>query len=195
MYELFQSFSNFTSRSDVLPCYDTFSRPTDDNNCWEYCYDRDDYLSDQLVNIVSKQGLDGINIDYEHCYDIDTHQNGKCLQKTRKYSDAKAQGFLYRLTAGLRDKLDDLQASNGHVGRYELSHSPIDEDLLPHSSYYQILKMRNDDLTFLMPKFYNGVTRPRVDGTSGGSYSAVSIFHDLAANLFDNEPEKVRKTL
>lgn len=97
----------------------------DTNNCWDYCFGREDQLSTSLVSIVDKQRLDGIDIDYEYCYDINGSQNGRCAQRTEYYSDEKAQTFLDSLTYKLRSKLDTLQASNGYNrGRYELTHAP-----------------------------------------------------------------------
>ena len=45
-----------------------------------------------------------------------------------------------------------------------------------------------------MPQFYNGVTRPGVDGVSGtgaGSMSATDLFGNLASDMFEEEPNKV----
>jgi hypothetical protein len=71
----------------------------------------------------------------------------------------------------------------------------MDSDLTPSSSaYFQILKSRNADLSFLMPQFYNGVTRPAIDGVAGsgsGAMSAVSIFSSLANDMFSSRPNKV----
>jgi hypothetical protein len=93
-------------------------------------------------------------------------------------------------------KLDALQTSNGYSrGRYEITHAPMDIDVSrPDSKYYQILKNRRDDLDFLMPQMYNGVTRPVIDGIDGvgaGSMSAVNLFGNLVNDLFNSEPHKV----
>ena len=190
--------------SDVIKHPDTFllkyiniffSQIGDNNNCWDYCFGKEDQLSTSLVNIVDNQNFDGIDIDYEYCYDINGLQSGRCSQRSNLYTDAKAQTFLDSLTSMLRMKLNALQDSNGYSrGRYELTHAPMDSDLSStNSKYYQILKSRRDDLDFLMPQFYNGVTRPGIDGvvSSGvGSMSAVSLFSNLANDLF-GEPNKV----
>lgn len=123
-------------------------------------------------------------------------QSGLCAQRSTLYSDSKAQTFLDILTAKLRVKLDALQQSNGYNrGRYELTHAPMDTDISRQDSkYYQILKNRRHDLDFLMPQFYNGVTRPGVDGLDGtgaGSMSAAKVFGSLANDLFAGEPNKV----
>lgn len=93
-------------------------------------------------------------------------------------------------------KLDSLQATNGYNrGRYEVTHAPMDSDLTPSTSrYFQILKARRDDLDFLMPQFYNGVTRPGIDGVGGtgaGSMSAAALFSSLANDMFNRQPNKV----
>jgi hypothetical protein len=141
--------------------------------------------------------LDGVDIDYEYCYDIAGKQAGSCQQRSSLYSDAKAQTFLDTMTYKLRMKLDTLQATNGYNrGRYEVTHAPMDSDLSPSTSlYFQILKARRADLDFLMPQFYNGVTRPGIDGVSGtgaGSMSAAALFSSLANDMFNRQPNKVR---
>ena len=101
------------------------------------------------------------------------------------------------MTSRLRMKLDTLQATNGYNrGRYEVTHAPMDSDLTPSTSkYFQILKARRDDLDFLMPQFYNGVTRPGIHGVGGtgaGAMSAAVLFSSLANDMFKRQPNKVR---
>jgi len=167
----------------------------DTNNCWDYCFGKEDALSTALVDIVDNQNFDGVDIDYEYCYDIANKQTGKCPQRTAAYSDLKAQTFLDRLTSQLRTKLDALQVANGYDrGRYVVTHAPMDTDLTPSTSaYFQILRERRADLDFLMPQFYNGVTRPAggIDGSGGGQMSAATLFGSLSDELFDGEPNKV----
>merc|ERR1740121_725466 len=171
----------------------------DNNNCWDYCFGREDSLAADLTSIVANQNLDGIDIDYEYCYDVAGKQSGQCPQRTDLYSDDKAQFFLDKLTSNLRASLDALQVSNGYDrGRYEITHAPMDSDLVPsngfESEYFRVLKGRRADLDFLMPQFYNGVTRPGldgVDGTGAGSMSSAVMFSSLANELFDQEPHKV----
>merc|ERR1712194_107454 len=95
----------------------------------------------------------------------------------------------------LRMKLDALQDTNGYDrGRYEVTHAPMDSDLTPSTSaYFRILHDRREDLDFLMPQFYNGVTRPAggIDGSGGGQMSAATLFERLSNELFDSEPNKV----
>lgn len=114
---------------------------------WDYCLDKAESLSTQLVSIVQNQRLDGIDIDYEYCYDIAGGQHGGCSQvDSAYYTDAKAQNFLRDITSKLRTKLDALGTG------YELTHAPMDADL-DGSKYYDILKERSADLDFLMPQF------------------------------------------
>lgn len=194
----------------------------DTNNCWDYCFGKEEQIANRLTSIVKNKMLDGVDIDYEYCYDIEgtTYRPGYntqlCNQRDKAiYTDAKAQNFLNTLTSKLRVKLDALQASNGYDrGRYIVTHAPMDSDLTTTakdengqnttSKYFQILKARRDDLDFLMPQFYNGVTRPGRDGIDGrGSnisdsfnsqavtISAADLFSSLANDLFDREPNKV----
>merc|ERR1712194_220509 len=170
----------------------------DTNNCWDYCFGKEDQLSTDLTGIIATHNFDGIDIDYEYCYDVAGKQSGNCPQRTSLYSDEKAQTFLDTLTSNLRRKGSDLQVSNEYNrGRYEITHAPMDSDLVPSngfaSQYFRILKDRRADLDFLMPQFYNGVTRPGldgVDGTGAGAMSAAVMFSSLANDLFDQEPHK-----
>ena len=96
------------------------------------------------------------------------------------------------MTSLLRQKLDALGSG------YELTHAPMDTDLVSSSEYYKILQEQNANLNFLMPQFYNGVTRPVTDGvtaSSAGRVSAVSMFDDLATDLFPGQPHKVSATM
>mmetsp|Transcript_25022 Transcript_25022/g.52269 ORF Transcript_25022/g.52269 Transcript_25022/m.52269 type:complete len:189 (+) Transcript_25022:78-644(+) len=66
----------------------------DTNHCWDYCFGKEDTLSTALVNIVNNQNFDGIDIDYEYCYDIAGSQAGRCADgDTSLYADEKAQTF------------------------------------------------------------------------------------------------------
>ncbi|KAK1734442.1 lytic polysaccharide monooxygenase [Skeletonema marinoi] len=171
----------------------------DQNNCWDYCFGREDKLSTDLVSMIEDQNLDGVDIDYEYCYDVAGKQAGRCAQRSSLYTDEKAQLFLNSMTSLLRTKLDVLQASNGYSrGRYEITHAPMDADLVPsnghNSKYFDILHDRRADLDFLMPQFYNGYTRAGLDGfdgTGAGSIKASTIYSSLANEMFDNEPNKV----
>ena len=120
----------------------------------DYCFGKEYKVADRLVSIIDDQHLDGIDLDYEYCYDIKGKQAGQCAQRSALYSDAKAQTFLNSMTSMLRTKLDALQVNNGYNrGRYEVTHAPMDSDLAPSTSaYFQILKERRADLDFIMPQ-------------------------------------------
>ena len=132
--------------------------------------------------------MDGIDIDYEYCYDVAGGQHGGCSQVDGVYyTDAKAQTFLRDITSKLRTKLDALGTG------YELTHAPMDSDL-DGTKYYDVLKERNADLDFLMPQFYNGISRPVSDGFAGsgtGAVSAKSVYDTLVSDMFGGAPEKV----
>lgn len=162
---------------------------SDNNNCWDYCFGKEEELSTALVDIMQNQGFDGIDIDYEYCYDKDNSRHSGCYQTTELYTDTKAQTFLATLTELLRQKLDALGGQH-----YELTHAPMDVDLLTDSPYYLILQSLSSNLDFLMPQFYNGITRPIEDGfanSDAGDSSAATVYGNIANDMFDGEPEKV----
>jgi len=170
------------------------SWPGDNNNCWDYCFGKEEEVSTQLVSIVQSQNLDGIDLDYEYCYDTEGTQSGMCTAKdtslfpTEASFDTAAQNFLTGITSNLRQKMDALGDN------YELTHAPMDSDLAPTSKYYQILKDQNENLDYLMPQFYNGYIKVVSDGFTGtgaGAYSAESVYSNLAVDLFPNRPDKV----
>jgi hypothetical protein len=140
----------------------------DVNDCWDYCYGKEAHVINQLTTIVNAQNFDGIDIDYEYFYE-----------------SQEAQNFLRTITTGLRSSLPA-----GSI----VTHAPMDPDLLPEKAYYQILKEVSSSLDFIMPQYYNGYTRPAIDGIDGtgdGSISALSHYNELVNDMFDGEPEKV----
>ena len=160
----------------------------DNNNCWDACFGKEDELSTSLVEIIRRQNFDGIDIDYEYCYDADNRRHEGCWQTSDLYSDEKAQNFISTLTTQLRTKMDALGPG------YELTHAPMDTDLVPDSPYYQILKGQRDELDFLMPQFYNGITQPasdKFDGMDRGKEKAAVVYNNLVNDLFGGQPEKV----
>ena len=59
----------------------------DPNNCWDNCFGREDTVSDALVALVESEGYDGIDLDYEYCYDVSGgRHSGGCTQTTSLYS-------------------------------------------------------------------------------------------------------------
>jgi len=140
----------------------------DVNDCWDYCYGKEAHVINQLDNIVRAQNFDGVDIDYEYFYDSN-----------------EAQNFLKTITTGLRDTLPE-----GSI----VTHAPMDPDLLPTTAYYNVLKEVASSLDFIMPQYYNGNTRPAIDGIDSigaGSISAISHYDTLTNDMFDGEPEKV----
>ena len=140
------------------------------NDCWEYCFGREDHVVTQLVDIVNDMGLDGIDFDYEYYYE--DGQNGSGFSKGRE-----AQYFLESVTYGLHSSLP--------VGSI-VTHSPMDADVVPGTAYYRILKDSASILDFLMPQYYNGITRPLYD-----PYGAIDHFKTLTDDLFGGDPTKV----
>eukprot|EP00586_Coscinodiscus_wailesii_P007423 CAMPEP_0172491642 /NCGR_PEP_ID=MMETSP1066-20121228/22524_1 /TAXON_ID=671091 /ORGANISM="Coscinodiscus wailesii, Strain CCMP2513" /LENGTH=591 /DNA_ID=CAMNT_0013260803 /DNA_START=1 /DNA_END=1776 /DNA_ORIENTATION=- len=116
----------------------------DPNDCWEYCFGREGQVVDRLVEIVEEMGLDGVDIDYEYFYEDD--QNGSDFTKGEQ-----AQTFLMEVTTGLRQKLP---------AGAEITHAPMDVDMVPGKAYYDIIVKLGSQLDYLMPQYYNGITRP-----------------------------------
>ena len=114
--------------------------------------------------------LDGVDLDYEYFYGDD--QNNLGFSK-----GLEAQQFLSLVTAGLRQKLPTNSI---------LAHAPMDLDLVPGSAYYDILKNHAHEIDFLMPQYYNGITRP-------GSDFGVALDHYtvLVDEIFGGDPTKV----
>jgi hypothetical protein len=70
----------------------------------------------------------------------------------------------------------------------------MDGDLVPGKGYFDVLAAVASSLDFLMPQYYNGITRPAADGISGtgsGSVSALSHYTTLTNEIFGGDPTKV----
>lgn len=160
------------------------------NNCWDYCFGKEEELAKGLVDIVNAQRFDGVNIDYDYCYDVNNTQHRLCLRRSNLYSDQKAQFFLDNVISKLRTKLDALQSSSNRT-RYELSHTPQDHSLSPTSRYFKILQDKRADLDYLMPKFYNGLTLVGDHGLFGGQNSAGEIYTSFVNDVFKGKAHKV----
>ena len=138
------------------------------NNCWDYCFDKVDSVITQLTSIVKNQGFDGVDIDYEYFY-----------------STTQQQNFISKVTTGLRAALPA-----GSI----VTHAPMDSDLVAGKGYYEVLRSVSSSLSFLMPQYYNGITRPVLDGIAGqgpGRTSALSHYTNLVNNVFNGDPTRV----
>ncbi|KAL3923992.1 MAG: hypothetical protein SGILL_001318 [Bacillariaceae sp.] len=150
----------------------------DVNDCWEYCYGREQQVVSRLTEIVNEMNLDGVDIDYEYFYE--DNQNGSGFNKGQQ-----AVQFLTQITSGLRNSL----AEDAIV-----THAPMDVDLLPNTDYYDLLKNAAPSLDFLMPQYYNGVTRPVVDGLGGqgsGSMSAQEHYSTIIFEMFGGDATRM----
>merc|ERR1719266_1722698 len=116
--------------------------------------------------------LDGVDIDYEYFYD--NNQNGSGFAK-----GDEAKAFLNKVTLGLRA---------GMGPGKELAHAPMDPDLVPGKGYYDLVKTwgQDDVLDFIMPQYYNGLTRP-VTNPRG----AMEHYTRLVNEAFKKDPKKM----
>ena len=169
------------------------------NDCWEYCYGKETKVVDRLVQIVNNMGLDGVDIDFEY------------------YVTDKAVNFLNQVTIGLRNKLPagseithaPMDAGKKSAKSFEYfcfcvfsSSFPnkseafnISPDVIPGKRYYDdVLKVIGNRLDFLMPQYYNGYTRPAIDGIGGtgrGSMSALSHYNNIVNGIFGGDAKKM----
>jgi len=142
----------------------------DSNDCWDYCFGRETQVVNRLTDIVNDMGLDGIDIDYEYFYE--DNQNGSGFTK-----GAQAQMFLKDVTLGLRSSMP--------VGA-ELTHAPMEPDMVPGKAYFNVLKEVASSLDFLMPQYYNGYVRSHTNFPG-----ALSHFTTLTNVLFNGDASKI----
>ncbi|GAX28860.1 hypothetical protein FisN_20Lh160 [Fistulifera solaris] len=150
----------------------------DVNDCWEYCFGRETQVVDRLVQIVNDLKMDGVDIDYEYFYEND--QNGSGFTK-----GAQAINFLKQVTTGLRSKLP----ANALV-----THAPMDADLVAGSDYLTMLQSVSSSIDFLMPQYYNGITRPARDGffnAGVGTVATSAHYQNLVATLFNGQADRL----
>jgi len=140
------------------------------NKCWEDCFGKETYVVDQLTDLVQEMNLDGVDIDYEYFYE--NNQNGMGFSR-----GAEAQTFLKEVTLGLRSKLPPSS---------ELTHAPMDPDVMPGTGYFNVLQEVAGSLDFLMPQYYNGYIQP-----STNFPGALSHYTTLTNTLFGGDPTKV----
>jgi len=140
----------------------------DNNDCWESCYGRESQVTSQLVQIVHDMGLDGVDLDFEY------------------HVTPQAVTFLNQVTTGLRNNLPSGS---------EITHAPMDSDIIPNQPYYEgVLKVTGHQLDYLMPQYYNGYTRPAIDGVGGtgsGSMAALSHYTSIVDNIFGGDPNRM----
>jgi len=140
------------------------------NDCWEYCFGREPQVINRLTDIAAEMDVDGVDIDYEYYYE--DGQNNSGFKK-----GAEAQKFLTDVTLGLRQSLPE---------GAELTHAPMDSDMVPGKGYYNVIKNVADSLDFLMPQYYNGITRPDTDFNG-----ALSHFETLRDDVFGGDASKI----
>lgn len=142
----------------------------DNNDCWDFCFGNEDYVVDRLTDLVTEMGLDGIDIDYEYYYE--NGQNGSTFNK-----GAEAQKFLKDVTLGLRDALPETA---------ELTHAPMEPDMVPGKAYFDVLVEVADSLDFLMPQYYNG------NVYSHSNFDvALNHYNNIVNTMFHGDPTKV----
>jgi chitinase len=142
------------------------------DDCWEYCYGREEQVVSRLVEIAAEMNVDGVDIDYEYYY-----QNFQAGSNFFRGPDAIA--FLEEVTMGLREKLPPGST---------VAHVPMDVDLVPETEYYKLLTRLADQdyVDFVMPQYYNGITKPGSDFDG-----ALSHFTSLVEDMFQGDPTKV----
>jgi len=150
----------------------------DPNDCWDYCFGRESQVVNRLTEIVRELDADGVDIDYEYFYE--DNQNGSGFAK-----GAQAQNFLAQVTIGLRNSLGTDRL---------VTHAPMDVDLEPHKAYFQLLKQHSYAIDFIMPQYYNGITRPITDGIDGsgaGATDALSHYISIVNEFFGGDATKI----
>lgn len=147
----------------------------DVNDCWKYCFGREDYVVDRLTELVTTMNLDGIDIDYEYFFE-DNMERGFT-------QGAAAINFLETVSVGLRERMPDKI----------LTHAPMDADVVEGTEYFEMLRRVGYTLDFIMPQYYNGITRPNLDGfsTQGeGEMAPVDHYNGLL-QIFDSDPTRI----
>ena len=88
------------------------------------------------------------------------------------------------MTVGIKDDLP--------VGSI-VTHAPMDTDVVPGTKYFELLTDIAPYIDFLMPQYYNGVTRPVIDGIANrgsGAMAAITHYDDLV-DIFDEDPTRI----
>ena len=137
------------------------------NRCWEHCFGKEDSVVSQLRNLVQADNYDGVDVDYEFYHD------GAYARK------AEAQHFLRTVTQKLKQELP--------ADRNIVTHTPMDSDLAVGRGYYDVVKEVASSIDFLMPQYYNGITRPNRDGFA----SARSHYNSLVSEAFGGDATRM----
>jgi hypothetical protein len=141
----------------------------DNNDCWNYCFGRETQVVNRLTTIVNEMGLDGVDIDYEYFYEDNQNESGFT-------KGAEAQTFLRDVSLGLR---------NSMPAGSELTHAPMEPDMVPGKAYFNVLKEVASSLDFLMPQYYNGFVQPNTNFAG-----ALSHFTTITNQIFGGDASK-----
>jgi len=142
------------------------SWPGDNNDCWEYCFGREDQVVNRLTQLVDSMGLDGIDLDYEYFYE----------------GRPDAIEFLRKVTVGMRDSLPPDAI---------VTHAPMEPDIAQGTAYFDLFVELASHIDFVMPQYYNGYTRPATDGFDGGAVSAEAHYTAIVNQIFDGDATKI----
>ena len=150
----------------------------DVNDCWKYCFGKEDYVVERLVELNEKLNMDGVDIDYEW-FTEDTPDRGFTM-------GTEAMTFLRKVTTGLRQQLPDTAL---------VTHAPMDVHMVPGNPYFELLaEIGDDNIDFLMPQYYNGNTRAMVDGFHRaivGAMPAAEHYGTLVDQVFQGDATRV----
>jgi hypothetical protein len=75
-----------------------------------------------------------------------------------------------------------------------VTHAPMDVDMLPGTAYFVLLQRISYTLDFLMPQYYNGVTRPAADGfqnSNAGQMAAYVHYQTLVDIFFGGDATRI----
>jgi len=135
----------------------------DNNNCWDHCLNKTDYLISQTADMVETNNFDGVVIDYEYYLETDQQRQ-----------------FVVDLFDGVREELDEIGSDK------VLSIVPRDKEVNAGSHYYKLLNAIKMDVNFVMMQYYNG------DHNLHRDFSGAMAHFDLVVNgVFDGDASRV----
>ena len=135
-------------------------------SCWEHCFDKVPHLASQLTALVSDNGLDGIDIDYEYCTNTPDQTT-----------------FLTSLTNELRAQLD----ATFPLDRKTISHVPMESEVEAGDPYFEVLQNTTAAVDYVMIQYYNGFRDPF---SVNGLQAVKSHYGDLV-NLYGGDASRV----